>query len=224
MASVFRSFLQEDAETYAERKENIEELVAKTTEWEQEASDPSLPLFLEEMALRPSTEGAQEDSVRLMTLHNGKGLEFPLVFLVGMEEDLFPHINAKDAPEKIEEERRLCYVGVTRAKDLLFLTACKSRFLWGSSRMMRPSRFLKEIPSTFLKKLSLYGNSSLSLEENVSNTDEFSIGDIAFHNDFGQGSIRKIYQTSLGLTYDVFFFQTKSERTLVAKYAKLKRV
>lgn len=222
--SRYLTFLQEDAETYAERKENIEELVAKTTEWEQEASDPSLPLFLEEMALRPSTEGAQEDSVRLMTLHNGKGLEFPLVFLVGMEEDLFPHINAKDAPEKIEEERRLCYVGVTRAKDLLFLTACKSRFLWGSSRMMRPSRFLKEIPSTFLKKLSLYGNSSLSLEENVSNTDEFSIGDIAFHNDFGQGSIRKIYQTSLGLTYDVFFFQTKSERTLVAKYAKLKRV
>jgi DNA helicase-2/ATP-dependent DNA helicase PcrA len=114
-------------------------------------------------------------------------------------------------------------VGVTRAKDHLFLTACKSRFLWGSARMMRPSRFLKEIPSSFLKKLSLYGNSSLSLEE-TAGSDEFLVGDTAFHNDFGQGIIRKIYQTSLGLTYDVFFFQTKSERTLVAKYAKLKHV
>ncbi|MBU6149583.1 MAG: ATP-dependent DNA helicase, partial [Verrucomicrobia bacterium] len=81
--------------------------------------------------------------------------------------------------------------------------------------------FLKEIPSSFLQKLSLFGHSSHTIEEK-NHSSEFSVGDIAFHHDFGQGVIRKIYQTSLGLTYDVFFFQTKSERSLVAKYAKLK--
>ncbi len=224
--SRYMSYLQEDSETYAEKKENIEELVAKTTEWEQEATDPSLTLFLEELALKSSTEDTSKavPSVRLMTLHNGKGLEFPLVFLVGMEEDLLPHINSKDSPEKIEEERRLCYVGITRAKDHLFLTASKSRFLWGASRMMRPSRFLKEIPSELIHKLSLYGQQqsySSSFEE-PEEPDSFAPGDTVFHNDFGTGSVNRAYQTSLGLTYDVFFFKTKTVRTLAAKYAKLK--
>ncbi len=226
--SRYMTYIQEDSETYAERKENIEELVAKAAEWEQEATDPSLVLFLEELALKSSTESSDKvvESVRLMTLHNGKGLEFPLVFLVGMEEDLFPHINSKDSPEKVEEERRLCYVGVTRAKDFLFLTASRARFLWGASRMMRPSRFLKEIPSQFVQKLSLYGSrsqSSFEEAETPEEPDSFAPGDTVFHNDFGTGSVHKAYQTSLGLTYDVFFFKTKTVRTLAAKYAKLKQ-
>jgi DNA helicase-2/ATP-dependent DNA helicase PcrA len=224
--SRYMTYIQEDSETYAERKENIEELIAKAAEWEQEAADPSLTLFLEELALKSSTESSDKivESVRLMTLHNGKGLEFPLVFLVGMEEDLFPHINSKDSPEKVEEERRLCYVGVTRAKDYLFLTASRARFLWGASRMMRPSRFLKEIPSQFVQKLSLYGSrsrSSFEEAEEPGEPDSFAPGDTVFHNDFGTGSVHKAYRTSLGLTYDVFFFKTKTVRTLAAKYAKL---
>jgi DNA helicase-2/ATP-dependent DNA helicase PcrA len=220
--SKYIQYLQEDAETFSEKKENVEELVAKASEWEQEAEDPSLALFLEELTLKSSTEDPSkiQDAVRLMTLHNGKGLEFPLVFLVGMEEDLFPHINAKDSPEQLEEERRLCYVGVTRAKDHLFLTAAKNRFLWGASRAMRPSRFLKEIPSNFLQILSSKGHKVTSHFEEGSQGD-FTAGDCVFHRDFGTGIVHKAYQTSLGLTYDVFFTKTQTMRTLAAKYAKL---
>ena len=219
--SRYLSFLQEDAETYAEKKENVEELAAKAAEWEQESQNPSLTAFLEELTLKSSAENPDkvQDAVRLMTLHNGKGLEFPLVFLVGMEEDLFPHINSKDSLEKTEEERRLCYVGVTRAKDHLFLTAAKARFLWGSSRTMRPSRFLKEIPSKFLQVLSLQGKMTSSTEYSEDLT--FAPGDSVFHKDFGLGIVHKTYQTSLGLTYDVFFPKSQIVRTLAAKYAKL---
>jgi len=225
--SRYLQYLQEDAETFTERKENIEELIGKTTEWQEEATDPSLTLFLEELALKSSTEDPNKaaHSVRLMTLHNGKGLEFPLVFLVGMEEDLFPHINSKDSPDQVEEERRLCYVGITRAKDHLFLTATKSRFLWGTSRLMRPSRFLREIPPQFMQKVSLYsrsGTSSSSSFEESESPESFSPGDSVFHNDFGSGVVHKTYQTSIGLTYDVFFLRSQTVRTLAAKYAKLK--
>ena len=87
-----------------------------------------------------------------MTLHNGKGLEFDTAFLVGMEEDLFPHANSRDSYDALEEERRLCYVGMTRAKERLYLTAAETRFLWGSHRMMRPSRFLREIPREYIDR------------------------------------------------------------------------
>ena len=87
-----------------------------------------------------------------MTIHNGKGLEFDSVFVVGMEEDLFPHANSRDSHEALEEERRLCHVGMTRAKERLYLTAAESRFLWGTHRMMRPSRFLREIPKEYIER------------------------------------------------------------------------
>lgn len=226
--SRYMQHLQEDAETFTERKENIEELIAKTTEWQEETPDPSLPMFLEELALKSSTEDPNKTahSIRLMTLHNGKGLEFPLVFLVGMEEDLFPHINSKDLPDQIEEERRLCYVGITRAKDNLFLTASKSRFLWGAARMMRPSRFLREVPAQYIQKVSLYGtpqSTYSSSYESDAGGDSFAPGDTVLHNDFGSGVVHKAYQTSIGLTYDVFFQRSQSVRTLAAKYAKLKQ-
>ncbi len=141
-------YLREDPETYQERRANVEELISKATEWE----DRDLAGFLEELSLKSSLdEGARAEGVPLMTLHNGKGLEFPVVFLVGMEEELFPHTNSRESPEMIEEERRLCYVGMTRAKEYLYLTAARSRFLWGAIRRMHPSRFLKEIPSAYLR-------------------------------------------------------------------------
>ncbi len=222
--SRYMQYLQEDAETLEERKQNIQELIAKTIEWGDEAQNPSLELFLEELTLKSSVEDPEQSAhaVKLMTLHNGKGLEFSLVFLVGMEEDLFPHINAKDSPEKIEEERRLCYVGITRAKERLFLTASKTRFLWGGSRIMRPSRFLKEIPASYTQKLSLFsGTSSLPAYSQDSST--FEAGDTILHPDFGKGVVRKAYQTSLGLTYDVLFLPSQTHRTLAAKYAKLSK-
>lgn len=138
---------QEDPDTYEDRKSNLDALVAQTFEWEQN-SDPSLEAFLDDLALKSSTEEVlvTEDRVNLMTIHNGKGLEFRIAFIVGLEEKLFPHANSNNIYENLEEERRLCYVGITRAKDLLYLTAAQTRFLWNTVRVMRPSRFLLELP------------------------------------------------------------------------------
>ena len=212
--------LKEDQETFEERRDNIQELIAKAAEWQAQAHFPDLAAFLEELTLKSNVDDSSksQDSVKLMTFHNGKGLEFSAVFLVGMEEDLFPHINVKENAKDLEEERRLCYVGITRAKDHLFLTAARYRFLWGSSRSMRPSRFLKEIPSKYLQ---LFSETRKSEEEEPREDTAFRVGDAVFHKDFGSGVIQKVYNTSLGLTFDVFFSKAHTTRSLVAKYAKL---
>ena len=145
--------LAQDPETQEERKANLDQLVSKAVEWQQETGG-TLRDFLEELSLRGAIEEGKPDGVKLMTLHNGKGLEFSIAFLVGMEENLFPHVNCLDEPDKLEEERRLCYVGMTRAKERLFLSHTKFRFLWGLSRLMEPSRFLGEILPEYTEDLS----------------------------------------------------------------------
>ncbi len=224
--SHYLNYLKEDPESFEERQENIEELVSKAAEWEQEVTYPSLEAFLEEISLKSSTDekGPAHDTIRLMTLHNGKGLEFTAVFLVGMEEDLFPHANSRESAEALEEERRLCYVGMTRAKEHLCLSAASSRYLWGMPRMMRPSRFLKEIPSHFLQKLNIFTSYKSESPKEDAQEAAFEAGETVFHKDFGSGIIQKTYTTSLGLTYDVFFPQARTTRSLVAKFAKLNRV
>ncbi len=219
-------YLKEDPETYQERKENVEELISKAAEWEDEAEKPHLWAFLEELTLKSNAEEGDQtkDSVKLMTIHNGKGLEFQLVFVAGMEEDLFPHINSKDVPDSLEEERRLAYVAMTRAKDYLYLTAARYRFLWGSARIMRPSRFLDELPEEYLQPFHAVAAHRQSKADTFE-VDEpsFDEGDQVFHRDFGIGTVQRSYQTSLGLTYDVYFPQSNTTRSLVAKYAKLIR-
>lgn len=147
----------EDKDNLEERLENLQELVSKASEWETLSEEPSLGGFLEELSLKSTLDevGENEDRLNLMTLHNGKGLEFQAVFLVGMEEDLFPHANARGSHEALEEERRLCYVGMTRAKEYLYFTAAESRYLWGTARYMRPSRFLSEIPKQYIQKVRM---------------------------------------------------------------------
>jgi DNA helicase-2/ATP-dependent DNA helicase PcrA len=223
--SHYLDYLKEDPETCEERKENIKELISKALEWEKEAEIPTLAAFLEELTLKSSVEEKDVllDSVRLMTIHNGKGLEFTVVFIVGMEEDLFPHANAKETEEKLEEERRLLYVGMTRAKEYLYLTACRYRYLWGMPRMMRESCFLKEIPEHFLQ-IEHRRPFLRRIEANPLDSEEekcFKQGDLVFHKDFGSGIVKKVYKTSLGLTYDVQFPQGNVIRSLVAKFAKL---
>jgi DNA helicase-2/ATP-dependent DNA helicase PcrA len=222
--SRYLDYLKEDPETYEERRENLEELVSKAAEWEQETKEGTLSSFLEELTLKSNVDEKEisHDSVRLMTLHNGKGLEFTAVFLVGMEEELFPHANALQSSETLEEERRLCYVGMTRAKEYLCLSASRYRYLWGMPRMMRPSRFLKEIPAHFLHCYQHTESSRLTTEASYETEEEgFEVGTTVFHKDFGLGIIQKSYHTSLGLTYDVFFPQANTTRSLVAKFAKL---
>ncbi len=221
-ASRYLSHLQEDPETFQDRKENVDELIGKAAEWQEETLEPSLPKFLEELSLRTHTENqGQVPTIKMMTIHNSKGLEFNLVFLVGLEEDLFPHINSKDNEESLEEERRLCYVGMTRAKRQLYLCSTTYRYMWGVPRMMRPSRFLKEIPVQYLENLSS-PTLHATEEESSFSAEGFSPGDQVVHKEFGRGEIQRAYQGSFGLTYEVHFPDVGTNRTLVAKYAKLK--
>lgn len=151
----YLEILREDRETYDERRSNLEGLVSKAAEWEVHAEDKSLTAFLTELSLKSSLDHADtsQDVLRLMTLHNGKGLEFKVVFIVGLEEDLLPHINSKENMHSLEEERRLCYVGITRAKEHLYLTHARERIMWGMLRTMNPSRFIYEIPMEHCEKI-----------------------------------------------------------------------
>lgn len=212
--------LREDPETEEDRKENLDELVGKAAEWEDERESPTLQTFLEELSLRSNVkENSDLPKIRLMTLHNSKGLEFSLVFLVGLEEDLFPHINSLNSPEAIEEERRLCYVGMTRAKRILYLTSATYRYMWGGPKLMRPSRFLREVPARFL---SNYNPAIIEEEAPFSGDPEgFPPGERVYHKEFGTGVVLKTYHTSFGLTYEVQFDANGATRSLVAKFAKL---
>ena len=142
-----------EAET---RIENLEEFLTVAMEFEEESADNSLSEFLEGITLSSDLDGVEEseDSVTLMTLHSAKGLEFPVVFLVGMEEGIFPGYKSIGEEKELEEERRLCYVGITRAKENLYLTCAKQRTLFGSTSCNAPSRFLKEIPKELLEGYS----------------------------------------------------------------------
>jgi DNA helicase-2/ATP-dependent DNA helicase PcrA len=148
-------YLKEDKDTFDDRKENLNELIVKGIEWDLAHEEPSLTHFLEELSLKSNLDILEnaDEKVSLMTLHNGKGLEFDLAFIVGLEEDLLPHANSRESQELLEEERRLCYVGMTRAKEYLYLTDSQMRYLWGSERFQRPSRFLKEIPPEYIKRM-----------------------------------------------------------------------
>jgi len=153
--SGYLQVLKEDPESAQERKENIDELIGKAMEWEEQQSEDVdlLVGFLEELSLKSAVDDGlfDGDQLNLMTIHHSKGLEFRAVFIIGMEEDLFPHLNSKATIQGIEEERRLCYVGLTRAREHLFLSAAHTRFLWGGLRNMRPSRFLQELPKEWLR-------------------------------------------------------------------------
>lgn len=211
--------LKEDPESFEDRKENIEALISKAAEWEEETDNPSLSSFLEELSLKAHRDQKEGSAIKLMTLHHGKGLEFELVFIVGLEEGLLPHNNAKDSFQNLEEERRLFYVGMTRAKRQLYLLAAYNRMIWGAPRPMQPSRFFKEVPSEFLHNFSA---AEIYKQEDVSSEDSlFSVGERVIHREFGVGIIQKTYHTSYGTTYDVFFEESSTTRSLIAKYAKL---
>jgi DNA helicase-2/ATP-dependent DNA helicase PcrA len=131
------------------RLENVQELLSVTTRYDSEAESPTLTGFLEQVSLVSDLDSlvAGQEAVTMMTLHSSKGLEFPVVFLAGMEENIFPHSRSRESDKDLEEERRLCYVGITRAKDQLHLTHASRRTLMGSLSANPPSRFLREIPS-----------------------------------------------------------------------------
>jgi DNA helicase-2/ATP-dependent DNA helicase PcrA len=144
---------REDSQESQDRLENLAELLAAAVDYEAREEEPSLAGFLDRAALLSETDRLRDDvPVLLMTLHAAKGLEFESVFLVGMEEGLLPHSRSLGAEEGLEEERRLCYVGMTRAMERLSLSWARSRQVFGQRRLTEPSRFLSEIPREDLER------------------------------------------------------------------------
>jgi len=154
---------EERSEEAQDRLSNLQELLTALEEFERTGSgtDTKLADFLQQVALVSDVDKAEgkKNSVTLMTLHSAKGLEFPVVFMIGMEEKLFPHVRSLEDPEQMEEERRLCYVGMTRARELLFLTNSRRRRTFGQDQCNLTSRFIGDIPRELLDLEEEYQNS-----------------------------------------------------------------
>ncbi|MGN0525969.1 MAG: ATP-dependent helicase [Acutalibacteraceae bacterium] len=148
----YMSYLDSDKETAEERKENVKQILSNIVKYMEENEDGTLTGFLEEVALLSDLDSfnSEDECAVMMTLHSAKGLEFPVVFIAGMEEGLFPGNQVMYDPAEVEEERRLCYVGITRAKEKLYITYTHSRMIYGSTSISRPSRFISEIPEELL--------------------------------------------------------------------------
>jgi DNA helicase-2/ATP-dependent DNA helicase PcrA len=152
--SGYGAFLRDGTPEGEERWKNVLELHTVARDFGQLAPRAGLEMFLEQVALVSSSDerGDQQDAATLITLHAAKGLEFPVVFMVGMEEGLFPHNRTIDRPDELEEERRLCYVGMTRAMRRLYLTSAFRRTLFGMPAVNERSRFVAEIPATVVQR------------------------------------------------------------------------
>lgn len=226
--SGYMKALEQDQELFQEKSEIISELVAKAYEWDR-AERGDVQKFLEEVALIGAGEQVQESTLSLMTIHNAKGLEFKIVFLIGLEEDILPHINSKKTGEGIEEERRLLYVAMTRAKERLILTCAETRLLWGGFRSMRPSQFLFEIPKDFLEPLSKQQRVLPKKTDVRSNTSSVSAekllqGKIVLHRSYGVGKIEKVVESSEGVVYHVYFAKDGSRHTFSSEEDALKPI
>ena len=184
-----------------------------------------------------------------MTLHSAKGLEFPFVFIAGMEEGIFPGMQSMYIPSEVEEERRLAYVGITRAKEKLYLTATKTRLLFGSTSHNRPSRFVDEIPAHLIDNISKNSittaqqimfsqqqpkteksytipkkyTQKTTVETKDSSKNEYNVGDTVVHNAFGKGVILSVQPVG-GDYFLEIAFEKASTKKIMAAYAKLKKL
>jgi DNA helicase-2/ATP-dependent DNA helicase PcrA len=210
------------------RVENLEELVsaAKTFRAEDETLSP-VQQFLDSAALDAGDSQADpyEDSVQMMTLHSAKGLEFPLVILAGLEENLFPHRMSVEEPGRLEEERRLAYVGITRAQQKLLITYAESRRLHGSETYNTPSRFVREIPADLIEEVRLHGGLTRPLVDRLqqpigsANDSGLRLGQRVFHPMFGEGMVLNIEGRGANARIEVNFGE--GSKWLVLQYANL---
>lgn len=230
-------YRKEKGEKAESRIENLEELVTAARAFEEQDEDSDMePLaqFLSNAALEAGEGQAEEweDCVQLMSLHSAKGLEFPLVFLTGMEEGLFPHSRSLEEPGRLEEERRLCYVGMTRAKERLVICHAEVRRLYGRENYATPSRFLGEIPSELLNQVrSKSGSSSVqpawqdspSSFDSSNNDTGFQLGQRITHAKFGEGVVVQYEGQGQHARVQVNFSNGGS-KWLVVAYAKLQTI
>ncbi|MCX7795333.1 MAG: UvrD-helicase domain-containing protein [bacterium] len=195
------------------RIENVEELISVAKEFSKQAEDLTLESFLNYVSLMSDIDTLEEEnsSVVLMTIHSAKGLEFPVVFMTGMEEGVFPHSLSMGEREELEEERRLCYVGMTRAKKYLYLTSAEIRTLYGHTNSNELSRFVKEIPEEYI--------------EPVTKVDViFERGERVWHSRWGEGIIQEVRPLENGETELVVVFNDIGKKHLLAKYAGLEKL
>lgn len=221
----------------AERLENLEQLYSAVREYEENTDEPSLSGFLEEVALMSDVDNydATSDAVTLMTIHSAKGLEFPVVFLPGMEEGIFPGQQSLGLPSEIEEERRLAYVAITRAKEALIITHAKERMLYNMTQRNLLSRFVKEIDEQYLdvqKIKSVFSGSFV--EKKSSNTQGlfakstekkelivYSIGDRVKHFTFGEGTMLNVIPMGNDYMYEIAFDLVGTKKVMATYVAKL---
>ena len=222
-------YQKEKGEKAEARKENLDELINATLEFEDaEIEDNLSPLdaFLSHAALESGESQASEydSAVQLMTLHSAKGLEFPVVFIAGMEEKLFPHVRSVEDPDKLEEERRLCYVGITRAKTILYLCWAEKRRLYGDEHYPKPSRFLHEIPDELKQEIRLNARISRpiyqSYNDQRTSDNEFGLGQLVIHPKFGEGTVLNFEGNGPQARVQVNF-DTVGSKWLVTAYARL---
>jgi DNA helicase II / ATP-dependent DNA helicase PcrA len=212
------------------RIENLEELVGVAREYDASADEPSLSGFLQEISLYSDQDAIRDDdesgSVTLMTLHNAKGLEFRAVFMIGLEEGIFPHVRSLEE-NSLEEERRLAYVGMTRAKERLTLTHAMRRSLFGRAEANLPSRFLDEIPGLSVERERLrpsswsdYGTRAPREFTPRADVPQLSTGDAVRHQTLGTGIVTRIEADGVVTVR----FEDGSERRLMLEYAPLERL
>ncbi|MBR5272549.1 MAG: UvrD-helicase domain-containing protein [Clostridia bacterium] len=244
--------LSGDPETCDERRDNLRELSSNLLKYSEENPDGDLPGFLEEVALMTDIDNYDEtsDSVVMMTLHASKGLEFPVVFIPGMEEGIFPSMQTMYDNSEVEEERRLAYVGITRAKKKLYLTNTQKRMLFGKTSLNRQSRFALEIPHDCVERKSdrfsssssfspigagknttqkssylgsnSFGKSSFAKPAASAPTESFSIGDRVKHKVFGEGTVLSCQKMGNDTLLEIAF-DTVGTKKVMAKFAKLSK-
>jgi DNA helicase-2/ATP-dependent DNA helicase PcrA len=228
---------KEPGEKGKTRTENLDELVSAAKDFElsfdaDHNKQEIVEQFLDNISLDAGDRqaDAHEDAVQLMTLHSAKGLEFKLVFLTGMEESLFPHGRSMESPAQLEEERRLCYVGITRAMQKLYLTYAESRRLHGTDIFNPPSRFLKEIPAELIDEIrpraqttAPYARKRSSSFNDTASDIGFSLGDKVSHPSFGDGIVLNYEGVGESASIQINF-EAVGTKWLMLSYAKLKKV
>lgn len=240
-------YLDEDPESAEDRKNNINELSSMFIKYQEEDADFELSDFLEDVALVADIDSYNEDddAVVLMTLHSAKGLEFPIVFIPGMEESVFPGNQSVYSEEDLEEERRLAYVGITRAKEKLYLLNARRRMLYGTTNRNQASRFLREIPVSVTDDITVqsyvphskfgsftqpaHGSSSSAAHKfgqvggaSVS-AQNYSAGDTVRHKAFGTGVVLSARAMGNDTMLEVAFDRAGTKK-LMANYAKLEKI
>ncbi|HBI50741.1 MAG TPA: hypothetical protein DDY21_02740 [Candidatus Moranbacteria bacterium] len=229
--SGYEKMLSLDGEDGEKRSENVLELISVAQKYDETREDYEdvLSAFLEEVALASDVDNVNqsEDAVHLMTLHSAKGLEFPVVFIVGLEEGILPHSRSLLSSGEMEEERRLMYVGLTRAKEKIYLLFTRQRTLFGSTQMNSPSRFLEDIPEKLVKKNSYRETEQKVFEKLLQNNVktkiktplDFKGGEHVSHEVFGDGLVISAINDTI-----VVAFKKAGIKRLSAEYANLRKI